>query len=201
MLSRHQCVPSQTSRARAPGRRRTRPSRTRHVGTLQPCFNDRNLKSAPRDVNDLKTKTRSDVEQASHQPWVDRAEQELREGSTRATAEAMANGIPACMGCSLHCRPGGACARCSVSRLRSQPEIEQEGQDQSNPTPPRVPPARSIHIGLSRVRSISKLVMTVIAAVRQPPSAARAITMPPAMTSPMITGTSLTRTTRCHGEP
>src|SRR5215831_12689134 len=53
----------------------------------------------------------------------------------------------------------------------------------SRSRPPRAAPARSIHIGLSRVTSIS---------------AARAITVPLAITSPITTGTSPRRTICCH---
>ena len=60
---------------------------------------------------------------------------------------------------------------------------------QRTPRPPRTPPITSIHIGLSRVRSMIAAAATVRATARQLVPAARAITVPLAMTSPMITGT------------
>jgi hypothetical protein len=57
---------------------------------------------------------------------------------------------------------------------------------QSRPRPPRAPPATSSHRGLSRVASVIAVAQMVTAAARHPASAARAITVPLAMTSPMV---------------
>jgi hypothetical protein len=53
-------------------------------------------------------------------------------------------------------------------------------------------------MGVSLVMSISKATAVVAITAFDPVSAALAMTIPPAMTSPAVTGTSLTRTVRCH---
>src|SRR5438477_7488637 len=55
----------------------------------------------------------------------------------------------------------------------------------NRPRPPRAPPPRSSHRGLSRVASVIAVAAMVTAAARHPASAARAITVPLAITSPM----------------
>jgi hypothetical protein len=73
---------------------------------------------------------------------------------------------------------------------------------QSRPRPPRAPPATSSHRGLSRVASVIAVAQMVTAAARHPASAAGAITVPLAMTSPMVTGTKPRRTIRpLAGDP
>jgi hypothetical protein len=54
----------------------------------------------------------------------------------------------------------------------------------SKPRPPRAAPTSSIHIGLNRVASVIAAATIVTATARQLVSAARAITVPLAMTSP-----------------
>src|SRR5262249_55284600 len=67
--------------------------------------------------------------------------------------------------------------------------------------PPSAPPASSTQSGLSLVLSMKVATATVIAAAAGPVSAARAITIPLAITSPIVTGTRPLRTVGCHGAP
>jgi len=89
--------------------------------------------------------------------------------------------------------------RCRLRQFYTMPERRWRTRPHNRPRPPRAPPTNSIHMGLSRVTSIITAAARVTAAVRHPVSAARAITVPLAMTSPITTGTRPRRTICCHG--
>src|SRR5262249_53760118 len=69
----------------------------------------------------------------------------------------------------------------------------------SRPRPPSAPPTSSIHKGLSRLPSVIAAAAIVTTTAGQLVSAARAMTVPLAITNPITTGTRPRRTICCHG--